>query len=108
MPALAPPATGTHDHPTTDMLATNLDASMVLVGDSGGLSIHEIAPSSLAPGLLVVTTEHGPLYLDPDHHYAVLDLDGTHPDVDERSPAEHPTDAADYDEAAQQAAERPA
>lgn len=66
----------THDYPTRQVRGDQLDATMTLVGESGGLSsVHETKPSNLAPGLLVVTTEHGPLYLDPDNCYPVLATD---------------------------------
>lgn len=66
----------THDYATRDMLASEIDDTMVLVGESGGLSaVYESAPSAALPGLQLVTTEHGPLLLDPDERYAVLDTD---------------------------------
>lgn len=44
-----------------------------LVGDSMGSSvIHEATPSAAMPSLWLVETEHGPLYLDPDHTYRVI------------------------------------
>lgn len=53
---------------------------MTLVGESGGLSsIYDVEPSSAMPGLIVVTTEHGPLYVDPDETYPVLALDQPDP-----------------------------
>jgi hypothetical protein len=66
----------THDHATRDMLASEIDDTMVLVGESGGLSAVYDSEESLAmPGVQLVTTEHGPLYLDPGTRYAVLDTD---------------------------------
>lgn len=62
----------THDHPVIEVLGSDLDSTMTLVGESGGLSsIYEIG--GLSMGLLVVETEHGFVHLDPDEHYAVLD-----------------------------------
>lgn len=44
-----------------------------LIGDSMGSSlIYQAIPSSSMPGLWLVETEHGPLYLDPDHTYRVI------------------------------------
>lgn len=64
----------THDHPTKSIPATALDDTHVLVGDSGGLSaVYEVSHSAAMTGLLCVETEHGPLYLDPDHDYVVYD-----------------------------------
>jgi hypothetical protein len=64
----------THDYATREVLGSKLDSSMVLVGESGGLSaIYEVGASSAMPGLVRVETEHGPLYLDPDETYPVLD-----------------------------------
>lgn len=66
----------THDYPTRLVLGDDLNGSMTLVGESGGLSsIYSVSPSSSLPGLLVVETEHGPLYLDPDMEYDVLDME---------------------------------
>lgn len=57
---------------TTTVPGTDLDGR-TLIGDSGGLSlVYEVGASSALPGLLVVETEHGPLYLDPDESYRVL------------------------------------
>lgn len=53
-------------------LGRDLCPGDVLLGDAGGLSqIDEVSSSSAMPGLLVVETEHGPLYLDPDEEYSV-------------------------------------
>ena len=61
--------------PTAAILGANLDSTMVLVGDSEGLSaIYEVNTSSVMPGMLAVETEHGVLYLDPESEYNVLDL----------------------------------
>lgn len=52
----------------------DLQAGQKLVGTYGGLSeIDDVASSSSAPGMMLVETEHGPLYLDPDSTYDVLD-----------------------------------
>jgi len=64
----------THDYNTKKVLGKNLTNEHVLVGESGGLSaIYELEPSSAMPGFMRVETEHGPLYLDPDEFYDVLD-----------------------------------
>jgi len=61
-------------HPTRKVRGSDLDNTMVLVGESGGLSaIYDNGPSSAMPGLALVETEHGPLYLDPDQEYDVYD-----------------------------------
>lgn len=63
----------THDYETKKVRAAQLTNEHVLVGESGGLSaIYELGPSSAMPGFMRVETEHGPLYLDPDHEYDVL------------------------------------
>ena len=78
----------THDHLTRKVKATDLDATMTLVGQSGGLSsIYEVhqAPSVDVVALL---TEHGALWLRATNESGtptevdVLDLDG------EEGPAE--------------------
>lgn len=62
-----------HDYPTRTVLGRDLDTTMVLVGESGGLSaIYEVS-SSAPPGVIPVTTEHGTLYLDPDEYYEAYD-----------------------------------
>jgi hypothetical protein len=64
---------GTHDYETRPVLGKNLTAEHVLVGESGGLSaVYDTTGSSLVLGCVVVTTEHGALYLDPEIAYAVL------------------------------------
>ena len=68
----------THDHPTKPVLGKDLNETHVLIGESGGMSaVYEVEPSNLVLGCLVVTTEHGPLYLDPDESYEVYDPDGS-------------------------------
>jgi hypothetical protein len=63
----------THNYTTALLPAIDLDSTMVLVGESGGLSaVYDVANSYAMPGLLVVETEHGSLYLDPDLHVEVL------------------------------------
>ena len=63
----------THDYETRDVLGCDLDDTCVLVGETGGLSaLYAVGPSNIMSMMLVVTTEHGPLYLDPDEKYAVL------------------------------------
>jgi hypothetical protein len=50
-----------------------LISSMILVGESGGQSmVYAVDASDIVFGLIEVTTEHGPLYLDPDEQYPVL------------------------------------
>lgn len=66
----------THDYPTRLVFGRDLDGTMTLVGESGGLSsIYLTGPSNSFPGMVAVETEHGFLYLDPDDEYDVLDLD---------------------------------
>lgn len=70
-----------HDYPTRLVKGAHLNSTMVLVGESGGLSaIYGNEESSAMPGLLLVETEHGSLYLDPDEEYEVYD-DGQLEDV---------------------------
>lgn len=53
--------------------AGTLSSGHTLVGECDGLSaVFEVEPSSAMPGLIHVTTEHGPLYLDPDEDCDVL------------------------------------
>lgn len=64
----------THDYNTKKVPGSDLTNEHVLVGESGGLSaIYESGPSGSMPGFMRVETEHGPLYLDPDEFYDVLD-----------------------------------
>lgn len=66
----------THDYDTQLVQGSQLDGTMTLVGESGGLSsIYESSKSDLMMGMVVVTTEHGPLYLDPDESYSVLAIE---------------------------------
>lgn len=64
----------THDYETRLVLPTALESSMVLVGESGGLSAVYLndGMSASMVGLVRVETEHGPLYLDPDEPAEVL------------------------------------
>lgn len=64
----------THDYDTTDVRGDAVNDTHTLVGESGGLaSVYEnAAPSTIAPGLVIVQTEHGALLLDPDKTYPVL------------------------------------
>lgn len=64
----------THDHPTKEVLGKDLDHTMVLVGESGGLSAIYDAKGI---DLIDVTTEHGVLNLDPDRAYTVYDAEGS-------------------------------
>ena len=52
----------------------DLDNTMTLVGECGGLSsiIGDCGPSDAMPGLYRIETEHGALYLDPEEEVAVL------------------------------------
>ena len=76
----------THEYDTTTKLASALTNEDTLVGESGGLSsVYEVEPSNRMVGLLVVTTEHGPLYLDPDQSYEVLDPEVYDPDSSRRA-----------------------
>ena len=66
----------THDYVTKQVPALDLDHTMVLVGESGGLSaIYDVRPNSLIDGFVTVETEHGPLVLDDDREqtFSVLD-----------------------------------
>lgn len=64
----------THDYPTVSISPKELDSTHVLVGYSGGLSaVYDVEPSNLMPGMMLVETEHGPLYLDPDEDCEVYD-----------------------------------
>lgn len=70
----------THDYDTRKVLAVELDATMTLVGESGGLSsVYGTGPGKVL-GCVPVTTEHGVLFLDPDDRVTVLD-DATDPDA---------------------------
>lgn len=63
-----------HDYPIRQVRGRDLDSTMVLVGESGGLSaIYDGYPSGAMPELRVIETEHGPLYLDPDEDYTIYD-----------------------------------
>ena len=67
-----------NQHSTKKIAATDIDETMILVGESGGLSaVYEVQPSSLLPGMIHVFTEHGPLYLDSDIEYLILDKEET-------------------------------
>lgn len=51
---------------------TEIKAGDVLVGYKGGRSyVEEVNDSNTMPGMLVVETEHGFLYLDPDEDFEV-------------------------------------
>ena len=63
----------THDHDTRTVRGGALDETMVLVGESGGLSaVYEVGVSPLAVGLVAVRTEHAMLHLDPEKEREVL------------------------------------
>lgn len=65
--------TEVHTYDTKKVLGKALDSTSVLVGESGGLSaVYEVNPSAVLIGCLVLETEHGPLYLDPDEEYEVI------------------------------------
>jgi hypothetical protein len=68
-----PPDAATHDDDTAQVLGRELGSEHVLIGEAGGLSaVYTSRASSAMPGLVCVETEHGPLFLDPDHPYTVL------------------------------------
>lgn len=73
-PAAIVKGAAAHDHQTTPVYGRDLNDTHTLVGESGGLSsIYETTGSNLVLGCVVVATEHGPLYLDPDQQYLVLE-----------------------------------
>lgn len=83
--ATSPNAPCGHDEKsaTAEVRGCDLTPGDVLVGDNSGCSlVNEAAPSSSMPGLLCLETEHGPLYLDPDETYLVIN--------DGRQTAKHP------------------
>jgi hypothetical protein len=56
---------------------TELTNEDVLIGECEGLcAVFEVNESSAMPGLLVVETEHCPLYLDPDESSKVVGPNG--------------------------------
>jgi hypothetical protein len=56
---------------------TDLTPADVLIGECEGLcAIFEVNKSSAMPGLLVLETEHGALYLDPDESSKVVGDNG--------------------------------
>lgn len=66
-----------HTHPTRDVPPLELDSTMVLVGECGGLSavIGDVRTEAAKKyGFVRVETEHGLLYLDPDKPAPVLDM----------------------------------
>lgn len=65
----------THDYETREVEAKNLDRTMVLVGECGGLSavVGGALESVTMPGFITVSTEHGSLYLNPADVLDVLD-----------------------------------
>lgn len=55
----------------------DLTGEDVLIGECEGLSaIFEVSTSSAMSGLLMVETEHGPLYLDPEESSKVVGPNG--------------------------------
>lgn len=53
--------------------SSELEAGHILVGSRGGLSeVERVVPSSTMPGMMLVETEHGPIYLDPDEECDVV------------------------------------
>jgi len=69
----------THDYETRTVRGDQLNGTMTLVGESGGLSsIYETRMGSLISVLLTVETEHGMLLLDPETEHLVLN-EGTTP-----------------------------
>lgn len=64
----------THDYKVKLVQVMHLDATHVLVGESGGLcAVYSSAPSGFGWGLWGVETEHGMLLLDPDAMVEVHD-----------------------------------
>jgi hypothetical protein len=62
----------THDYPVRLVRGEDLDETMVLVGESGGLSaIYGRGGSAF--GGMTVETEHGTLYVNHDDEYSVYD-----------------------------------
>ena len=58
---------------------TNCDLTNedVLIGECEGLcAIFDVSTSSAMPGLMVLETEHGPLYLDPDQSSRIVGPNG--------------------------------
>lgn len=64
----------THDYNTDTVAAKDVDSSMVLVGESGGLSsVYNNGGKSYAmEGCISIETEHGTLYVDADEPMLVL------------------------------------
>jgi hypothetical protein len=55
----------------------DLTGEDVIIGECKGLSaVFEVSTSSAMSGLLMVETEHGPLYLDPDQYSKVVGPNG--------------------------------
>lgn len=62
------------DYESQEVKGWALQSTDVLIGQSGGIcAIYEIAPSNVMRPLLCAETEHGPLYLDPDETYLILE-----------------------------------
>lgn len=62
-----------HDYETDFILASELDGTHVLVGESGGLSaVYGAAASNVTPDFIVVNTEHGTLHMHGDVKVEVL------------------------------------
>lgn len=58
---------------TVTILAANLEPGNVMLGHAGGTSmVDNVERSSARPGLLLVETEHGALYLDPEAAVSVI------------------------------------
>jgi hypothetical protein len=62
------------DYECQEVKGSDLQGTDVLIGESGGISaIYEIGTSDVMWPLLCAETEHGPLYLDPDETYLILE-----------------------------------
>jgi hypothetical protein len=62
-----------HEYPVRDVPPAELDHTMTLVGECGGLSSILGSPEK-SGGYIVIDTEHGSLALVPDQAVAVLDM----------------------------------
>jgi hypothetical protein len=63
-----------HEYPSKFVKANQLTNSDTMIGESGGLSscYNNAEASSAMVGLVVIETEHGSLYLDPEEDVEVL------------------------------------
>lgn len=59
--------------PSVTLWASDLVCGDILIGDHGGRSqIHDIEESATSPGMLLIETEHGPLYLRPSENCTIV------------------------------------